>query len=428
MLSAITIGRASLRNEDPTITEYNRYEPDGNSTILVAIDSHLLGDEQYFPDEEAVKTQFEGWLTPFETKFGVSFHVKDITTFTPAEDDSLDDSFVKVPNELGWQFSTSIGDPNENGNGYDFLIIYQENYRGGQNRANAIHGNALIIAHYQPIQPNPWTSRQLILLHEVGHLFGGGHDANGDVDPAWYGNQTLSFMDYKNLSTMYDDGWDKNNLPCDDENFAKINSSRFRFDLNDADADNMPNYYENRYGLNPNANDSLEDKDNDGLGNLDEYLHGTNAISEDTDQDSFSDWAEVYLGTSPINASELPSVPIPIIVSDTKNTTIIRNNLAILRWRAISSDPTSYRIYQNGSNVFESPWQQELIQYQVVLETVGLFNFTVVVRDQDGDETSSTILLRVNPARSTNLSWVAPILAIYLLVKISQRKQRKNEK
>ncbi|MFW9854397.1 MAG: hypothetical protein ACFFFG_05025 [Candidatus Thorarchaeota archaeon] len=421
IISAIPTRTLYTGNEVPIITEYNRYEPDGTSTILVALDINLLGEGKYFPDEGAVITQFEDWLKPFETKFGVSLQVKGITTYDPGENDSLDVSLEKVTSQISWQDSSGITDPRVNGNGYDWLIIYQEYYLGGHNRVNAVYGNALIIAHYQPLD---WTSRQLILLHEVGHLFGAAHGPEGVVDDSWYGNQSLSFMNYSDLIKMHNNGWNKNNLPCDEVNFGRINATRYRFDLNDADGDNMPNYYEHRYELNPNENDSHEDKDDDGLRNFDEYIQGTDIISEDTDQDSFSDWAEVFLDTSPINDSEFPNVPIPVIVSDMRNTTVLVNTAVSLRWRAVSSNPMSYQIYQNGSNIAESPWEKELIQHQITLDTAGVYNFTAVVRDQDGDQSSSTIILHVGAARSTNLSWLAPLVGICFLVFAIRRKRR----
>lgn len=413
----------SVAVEDPIITDYNRYKPNGTSTVLIVIDSNLIGEEKFFQNMGVVRMKFAEWLKPFEIKFGVKFVITGIQTFTPQEEDSLDDSFSKVPVEIGWQFSSGLDDPKVNGNGYDWLIIYQENYRGGQNQANAVYGNALIIAHNQPIQPNPWTSQQLILLHEVGHLFGGMHGAGGKVDPSWFGNETLSFMEYDNLSTMYNQGWDKNNLPCDEENFARINASRFRFDLTDADADNLPNYYEYRYGLNANEKDSTADKDDDGLENLDEYLQGTDPITDDTDQDSVSDWAEIYLGTSPLNATDFPIVLIPIIVPAMENTTFRQYNPIQLRWRGVSSNPFSFTIYQNGSFVVEQPWEEELIQYQVRTRTAGVFNYTAVVRDQDGDETTSMIIITILPPKSTDFSWIAPLIAIYFLVVFARRRK-----
>lgn len=44
----------------------------------------------------------------------------------------------------------------------------------------------------------------------------------------------------------------------------------------DSDFDNIPDEWENRYGLNPTIDDAAQDADNDGFSNLEEYLAGTN--------------------------------------------------------------------------------------------------------------------------------------------------------
>ncbi len=71
---------------------------------------------------------------------------------------------------------------------------------------------------------------------------------------------------------------------------------------NDTDNDGMPDDWEVQYELNPvNSLDANQDKDKDGLTNLQEYQHGTNPISGDTDEDGLSDYDEVYTyNTDPI--------------------------------------------------------------------------------------------------------------------------------
>ena len=168
--------------QDMIFTEFNSYQPDGNISVLVAVDTNLLGEDEFFLDYSDVTLGFENWFIPFETRFDIDFHVCNVTTFTPDEDDSLDISIEKVANNLSWTFSTGVNDTLVNGNDYDFLIVFQEEYNTGRNRVNAIYGNALIISHNQL-----WTSDQLILLHEIGHLFGAIHYDEGYVPPEWYG-------------------------------------------------------------------------------------------------------------------------------------------------------------------------------------------------------------------------------------------------
>lgn len=411
------VQRMSANN--PINTEYNRYVPDGNNSVLVALDSNLLGGDKYFSDEILAQECFETWLKPFEKKFNLNFHIKSIKTFTPGKNDNLTTSMEKVTEKLSWKFATGINDTNVEGNGYDWLIIYQEHYQGGRNQANSVRGNTLIIAHNQPLD---WTSNQLILLHEVGHIFGATHQPDGHVNPSWYGDEECSIMDYDNLTTLHQQGWDEDSLPFDEINFNTINENKYRFDLKDPELDGLPNYYEYRYEFDPTTNNSHEDLDNDGLTNLEEYQYGTNPVDTDSDQDGYSDWAEKYLGTSPMNSSEVPEVNIPIIIPWTKQTTINEKEIFILEWRAISSNPSYLEIHQNDSLKLNTPWTNELIQFQFDNPTPGTWNFTCLVVDRDGDKSAAEIWLQVRSVNNTPLIIFGPLLGISCLVIISRKK------
>lgn len=400
-------------------TQYNQYIPDGNSSVLVALDSNLLGEEKYFSDEKFARQVFNDWLKPFEDKFDLSFHVKNITTFTPGKNDNLTVSMGKVTEELSWSLAAGVDDEKVEGNGFDWLIIYQENYLGGRNHVNAWKGNALIIAHNQPI-----FDRQLILLHEVGHVFGGWHDADGNVYEHWYGNENYSIMDYYDLITLREI-WDGISLPVDDYNFGTINTTKFRFDLKDPELDGLPNYYEYRYDLDPTINDSHEDFDNDGLNNIEEYQYGTNPSNTDSDRDGFSDWAEKYLETSPLNSSDVPKVDSPIIFPWTKQTTINEKEKLFITWRGISSNPNYFEIYQNNSLQLHTLWTSELIQYQLENPTPGFWNFTCLVADSDGDKASAEIWIQVHSVNDTSFTIIGPMVGIICLAIIYIKKIKK---
>ncbi|MHA2304746.1 MAG: hypothetical protein ACXACU_05075, partial [Candidatus Hodarchaeales archaeon] len=401
-------------------TEHNLYTPSGNSSVLIAIDSNLLGPDEYFENDLTVIESFETWFQPFEKKFNIDFHVKNITTFSPTINDSLDDSIIKVPDQLGWNLSSKINDPLVNGNGHDWLIVYQEYYRQGRNRVNAINGNALIIAHYQPLD---WTSRQLILLHEIGHLFGAVHFEDGFIPQSWYyEGENKSIMSYDDLVTLNLDGWDKSNMSIDEHNFELINQSKYRFDLTDADMDGLPNYYEYRHGLNPNYDDSESDSDNDGLSNILEFTHGTNPNNGDSDSDSYSDWAEIFSSSNPMNSSVFPSIYIPIVLAWTEDLTIKANIEFNLEWRGLSSNRDYYEIYKNNTILTRNDWSKELITYTGKESTGPNWNFTCLVADQSGNIARASIFIRIITSQNTPLGILEIIVAVFLIGLIATKK------
>ncbi len=401
-------------NLDITESIYNKYSPNGNISILVAVDSHLLGTDKFFIDKPDVKYIFESWLTPLEKRFNISFHVLKVTAYTPSENDSLDTSIVKVANTLSWNFAETQDAPTVDGNNYDFLIIYQEEYWGGQNRANSVNGNALIIAHNQPFS---WVSRQLILLHEVGHIFGATHQSGGIIPAEWFGSSELSMMDYSNLSYMTYFGWNRDEIPIDDHNFNLINSSRYRFDRNDADLDSLPNYYEFRFGLDPSTDDTLEDLDNDGLNNIDEYNAGTNPAVKDSDSDSYSDWAEDFFGSSPLNTTDLPLISDPVIFSESEDQTIFDNETANLKWRAIAQVKDSYSIYANDSLIEQGNWNNEIIEHTFSPQATGKWEISCVVTDIQGHDAQASIWVNVQRSKipgitSFMFTWISLVILL----------------
>jgi hypothetical protein len=69
----------------------------------------------------------------------------------------------------------------------------------------------------------------------------------------------------------------------------------------DSDGDGMPNDWENLYSdLNKDVKDGSEDPDQDGLTNLQEYLHSANPTKSDTDHDNMPDGWEVNWGFNPL--------------------------------------------------------------------------------------------------------------------------------
>jgi hypothetical protein len=421
-LASIQSSSSYLLNEqDIAYSEFNNYYPDGNISILVALDSNLLGEDKFFTDYSSVKNVFEYWLTPLEKLFNISFHVYNVAMFTPGENDSLDISIEKVANDLSWIFSDGINDPSVNGNNNDFLVIYQRDYRGGRNRVNAIYGNTLIIAHNQILD---WTSRQLILLHEVGHIFGGVHYEYGYIPPEWYGTASRTIMSYDDLAYLKFSEWDKDQLPMDNHNFEIINSSKYRFDQNDADLDELPNYYEYRYGMNPCLDETYLDLDDDGLNDLEEFRLGTHPLMGDSDTDAFSDWAENLLNTSPINSSEYPILTTPIVITWSTNQEITANQNITIRWRGVAANKDKYTIYQNDTLLINSEWTQELISYKITGLKPGKWVFNCIVTDLNGNSANASMIIIIPKEDKVSAEAVFSLLAITVFIFLKRFKDR----
>jgi len=79
-----------------------------------------------------------------------------------------------------------------------------------------------------------------------------------------------------------------------------------RISLLDTDQDGIPNYWENKLGLNElSAVDATQDLDADGLNNLNEYLAGSDMYIQDTDTDGLPDNWEYFHGTKVIEIDHL---------------------------------------------------------------------------------------------------------------------------
>ena len=407
------------------ISSYSKYEPNGNISVLLTIDSSLYGSDRFFPNMSYLVETFEYWVQPFETRFGVNLHFSTVVFFTPGMNDSLFETLEILYTNLSWIPTYSLDDPNLTNNGYDILVAYQKSYNGGRNHANSLLGNALIIAHEQPLT---WTTRQLILMHELCHLFGGEHDEDGNVPVEWYGNASRSILDYEDLTRMRLFGYDRANLPIDDHNYFSMAvknqtefgfpTNMFRFDHNDPDQDNIPNWYEYKYGLNATWNDGYEDIDDDKLTNWEEWTLGTRPEQNDTDFDSYLDNIEVDHGSSPIDADSIPNIPSPTLEALNKSFSkhFIEENFTLM-WEGKSDYPQYYEISKNGSIlIYNDQWTEGKINITSSISELGNYNFTCKLVDIFGRETSSSIFLDIIKPKKTSFYSSSILLALLAII------------
>ncbi len=83
----------------------------------------------------------------------------------------------------------------------------------------------------------------------------------------------------------------------------------------DSDGDGMPDYWEEKYGLNPNnPRDAALDNDGDKLTNVEEYKlraryrDSTNPLRKDTDGDGYDDFKEYKHNTNPLDPNDYPRI------------------------------------------------------------------------------------------------------------------------
>lgn len=76
----------------------------------------------------------------------------------------------------------------------------------------------------------------------------------------------------------------------------------------DYDNDQLPDSWETKNGLPFDRDNALEDPDNDGLANYDEFKFGTNPNSADTDGDGISDKKELETGLNPLERNFRPGI------------------------------------------------------------------------------------------------------------------------
>ncbi len=101
----------------------------------------------------------------------------------------------------------------------------------------------------------------------------------------------------------------------------------------DSDTDNMPDFWENQYGLNPfDASDANQNNDNDTLDNITEYLHGGNPVFHDASNtpsyfvywDSFNNyWDDRSVDASWQAHSTADMATQQLIASDIQSTDVV---------------------------------------------------------------------------------------------------------
>ncbi|MFW9854468.1 MAG: NosD domain-containing protein [Candidatus Thorarchaeota archaeon] len=109
--------------------------------------------------------------------------------------------------------------------------------------------------------------------------------------------------------------------------------------------------------------------------------------------------------TSTVFVTVLPDSTIPIVTSPGNQTIAENTSITIVSWTASDYNPTTYEIYQNGvliqSDIWNNSFPIELIIYDAV---VGIYNYTIILKDISNLTTSDTIFVAVEPLVGTAIN------------------------
>jgi hypothetical protein len=169
----------------------------------------------------------------------------------------------------------------------------------------------------------------------------------------------------------------------------------------DTDLDGMSDNWEVSYGLCPFINDSIEDPDSDGLVNAEEYLQGSEPVAVDTDGDGLCDHDEKILGTNP---REIDSVTIGDELVSANSGSVI--NISVDAPQAFAVNVNLLQEWHDYSKVKVEPPAINRIIFKIDGHFIGskdvVFNPSNVV--------SSLFYTPVLPRGSHNLQieWTSP--------------------
>lgn len=165
----------------------------------------------------------------------------------------------------------------------------------------------------------------------------------------------------------------------------------------DTDSDGMPDVWELANGLDPNNSaDALDDDDEDGLSNLDEFIYRVDPQNPDSDNDLVPDGAEVAAGNDPNDSADFPfwitSAPITeAIGTRLYQYPVIVNNSGVTF--ALNVAPTGMTIDAVTG----------VIDWVPTVDQLGNFNVTVRV-DKDADSLTQDYVLTVIALGDINAS------------------------
>lgn len=106
--------------------------------------------------------------------------------------------------------------------------------------------------------------------------------------------------------------------------------------------------------------------------------------------DTSSNWAE-----STVIVQVRDKIP-PQITTPADITYYLGQTNIFIKWTATDRSPKSYRIYRNGTSVDTGAWiSNETIEWNIDSLAAGIYNYTIVFIDEDGNSNSDTVMVTV---------------------------------
>ena len=182
----------------------------------------------------------------------------------------------------------------------------------------------------------------------------------------------------------------------------------------DNDSDGMLDQWEIDKGFDPNNPvDATEDKDNDGLTNLEEFQHNTNPKESDSDGDGFTDKQEVDASSDPLDKTKYPALSAPQNVRATPS-----DGKVTLSWDAVPNatsyslchatesitDITQCTTYANGDwwdPILSTSFDLTTLPNGELLKNGTTYYFRVIAQDAKGNSSLASAEVTATPQKAT---------------------------
>ncbi len=110
------------------------------------------------------------------------------------------------------------------------------------------------------------------------------------------------------------------------------------------------------------------------------------------------------LNTTDIVIVDVIETTLPIFLKKEQNQTVAKDALATLEWIANDTNPDTYSILRNGTEVQFGTWTpNQPVEFHLNGTPVGIWNFTVIFRDTGNNHASQSVMVTILVPRPLNI-------------------------